>query len=701
MTNYRKKIFAALFAGVFLFISGCALPQESMDDEMIEELAGPDDSLTENQEEFGEEFGEFEENEVAAAENEGEEAFDEQGAEDEFAAEEQQSPNQEEPQPQEEMLTDLEELPPQEEVPPQVEQPTSPSNKVMAIHYLASKNGGTVEIKTSLPADYSVRPNASANQYVIEIQNAILPDSLKRPYIMKDFESAIGSINAYQNPGGTTARIVVQMKGPGEPVVSQEGNTLLVLPPDAPQVQMAASSAAPKEGATPPDGDAASYDVKSASKDEKILGARTLDEFLMGGGRFYGTPISIETKDADVRDVISFIGEHSGVNLVISDDVEGKVTLKLRQVPWDQALVIVMRSRGLGYTRQGNVLRITKLSTLQAEAQAAKQIVDSQQTLSPLKVKVMPVSFANVADLEKQVKPFLTTTRGQVVSDARTSSLIITDTADVLMRVERLVKELDIPPAQVMIEGKIVEAGETFSRQVGVNWSLSGSPVTLAENGGVRGTPLRLQSDFGVVSLNPTQLGAQNGSFGLRIGRMDFLGNLNAALSLAQADSLVRIISSPRIVTINKEKAEISQKGETISVTSTVSGETITPMVTRTPVELKLDVTPQITSEGSVMLDVNVLRQFAGGIVDPNSQARPVNSRSAKTKVLVANGQTAVIGGIYQSDETESETGVPVLKDVPVLGWLFKQKSQQKDKNELLIFLTPRILNAKDQGVTN
>jgi type IV pilus assembly protein PilQ len=155
---------------------------------------------------------------------------------------------------------------------------------------------------------------------------------------------------------------------------------------------------------------------------------------------------------------------------------------------------------------------------------------------------------------------------------------------------------------------------------------------------------------------------------------------------------------------MNKEKAQISQKGETITIQTSVVGgtnPTTTTTAVRSPVELKLEVTPQITNEGSVVLDVQVLRQFVGAKVDEITQARPVNSREAKTKVLVPNGQTAVIGGIYQSDETENEAGTPVLKDIPVLGWLFKRKSQERVKNELLLFLTPRILNAKDQSVTN
>lgn len=711
MTKYILNLF---IISVFLFLGACASSDEVIDDEsVIEEIteAASDDSATQEAEEFGDDevSEEAAQDEVAQEEpaqeqqaEPAEEGFDEEEA---VAQEEPAEPAPEEPMAEEPLeQANVEEPvePAAEEQEPLNQSANSTQNKVTAINYLSSANGGTIEIKTSVQATYNVRPNADTNQYIIEIQNALLADSLKRPYIMKDFEGAFGAINAYQNSGASTSRIVVQLKGGGEPVISQEGNTILVMPPgESGGAAVTTAVAEPVPEVTPEaDTDAESYDTKNAAESEKVLSARTLDEFLTGSGKFFGRPISIQTNDADIRDVISFIAEESGVNLVISDDVDGKVSVKLRQVPWDQALVIVMRSRGLGYVRQGNVLRITKLSSLQAEATTAKEIVESQKKLTPLKVKVLPISFANVADLATQIKPFLSIERGQVVSDSRTSTVIITDTAEVLMRVERLVKELDIPPAQVMIEGKIVEASETFTRRVGVNWSLSGSPFEVSPAGGINGSALTLRPSLNVANFASNQAG--NGALSLRMGTMDFLGNLEASLSLAQADALVKIISSPRIVTMNKEKSLISQKGEVITIQSTKdqSNNTIST-ATRSAVELKLEVTPQITAEGSVVLDVNVLRQFPGAETDATTKARPINSREAKTKVLVPNGQTAVIGGIYQSDETETENGVPVLKDIPVLGWLFKQKSQERAKNELLLFLTPRILNAKDQTVTN
>lgn len=578
-------------------------------------------------------------------------------------------------------------------------QESGPPMVVTAIDFLSNQSGGSIAIKTSAPAQFKTRYNDKTNQFVVEFQNTTISSAMKRPYIMKDFETSFGAINAYQTPGSLVARVVVQMKGPGEPVAQQEGSSVLIVPgTGAPMGSMASNSGG--AASNMPEDDR-SYDKARTSDQDTALSARSLDEFLTGSGKFYGKPISIETKDVDVREVIGFIAEESGVNLVIGDDVEGKVSLKLRSIPWDQALVIVMKSKGLGYIRQGSVIRITKLTTLQAEAQISKAIVEAQKNLAPLRVKVMPISYATVSDLQNQVTPFLTPNRGQVISDGRTSSLIVTDTAETLDKVERLVKELDIPPAQVMIEGKVVEANEIFNKRLGVNWGWGGAATEISPKGGLNGNPINLNLGARSTSLQQDQIAAGNGFLNLRIGAFDFFGDLNAQLSLAQSDSLVRIISSPRIVAMNKTPAEISQKGEVITINTTTDiGRNVTSTATRTPVSLRLTVTPQVTNEGSVLLDVDVLREFAGAEADPGTKARPINSRAAKTKVLVPNGQTAVIGGIYQNDEANSESGIPGLKDLPVFGWLFKSRSESREKNELIIFLTPRILNAKDQAVT-
>ncbi|MCB0361473.1 MAG: hypothetical protein KDD35_02045, partial [Bdellovibrionales bacterium] len=278
--------------------------------------------------------------------------------------------------------------------------------------------------------------------------------------------------------------------------------------------------------------------------------------------------------------------------------------------------------------------------------------------------------------------------------DNRTSSLIVTDTDEVINRVARLVKSLDVPPMQVMIEGKIIEATEEFQRSVGVNWNFDGERVNLSSSGGANGGPLDLRTNLSINPISAENLSGNPFALNLTVGRLDFLGELGAILALAETETMVKILSSPRIVTINKETAQITQEGQVLTrSTVTDNSGNKKSSIERTPVTLNLIVTPQITAVGSVILDVQVKRQFASGQVDAESLARSVNTREAKTKVLVDNGQTAVIGGVYQNDASQGETGVPLLKDIPILGWLFKYRQRDYQKNELLIFLTPRVIN--------
>ncbi|MGZ3722791.1 MAG: type IV pilus secretin PilQ, partial [Bdellovibrionales bacterium] len=420
-----------------------------------------------------------------------------------------------------------------------------------------------------------------------------------------------------------------------------------------------------------------------ATQKDGPLQARTLDEFLTGNQRFYGRQISLQVKDADIRDVVNFLAEESGANVVMSDDVAGKISLKLRRIPWDQALVTVMRSKGLGYTRQGNVLRISTLKSLQNETEASNKLIEAQKSIVPAMVQVIPISYAAMEEILKAVTPFLTKGVGQAVVDNRSSTLIVTDRAEAVERVMKLVKTLDIAPAQVSIESKIVEAVEGFETFVGVNWGMSGSPVHLSNAGGANGAPVDL--GFGMSSTSLSQDFSSGAPFQthMNIGTLDVLGNLTATLTLAEKDSLAKVISAPRISTMNREKSTIVQQGENVSVITTRSETTglITKNEKRTPFKLELGVTPQITSDGGVIMDLDVMREFLGPVLDPETNARAVNTRKAHTKVLVRNGQTAVIGGIYTSDELEATQGVPGLKNIPIIGWLFKSRSFTREKN--------------------
>jgi type IV pilus assembly protein PilQ len=615
--------------------------------------------------------------------------------------------------------------------------------QIQDIQYDSKKDGGTVIIATTGAATYRTREIPSQNQVVVEIANAKLPDRLKRPFNTKDFKQAIVSINAYQESGSNTARVVFQFRQPRSVDVRQNGTTLTVVTTNGPGSSATSSAAiaqnsnsddfgdeeAAESATTSENTDLSTDDSESsdssappilvggsrsnrearessggetatratiASGSGKILPSSTLEQERTGEIRFYGKPISIEVRDTPVRDVITLISDQSGANIIISDDVQGAITIKLRQVPWDQALSIIMKTRGLGYVRQGAVLRIAPVRQLQAEAEEARRIIEAQEATLPLRVKVIPVSFASVTLLTSQIRNTLQTTnsssgggpggpgaqqgRGRIEADPRSSSLIITDTDENIRRIEQLVKALDTAPLQVMIEGKIVEAKESAGRRLGINWGYQGQDLGFA--GGTLSHS---------ASIAPT-IGAANTTLDLKLGTLDFLGDLNAKLSLFESESVAKIISSPRVITMNNQAATISQSVQIpIPSTTTTIGSAPQTTITYRPIPTTLAVTPQITSGGDVLMQISFTREFKG---ESSGENVAIESRDIKTNVMVKNGQTTVIGGIYQSDQVDSEQGTPFLRNIPVLGWLFKSTDKSSVRNELLVFITPRILNA-------
>ncbi len=547
------------------------------------------------------------------------------------------------------------------------------------IRYVSRKAGGTVVIESNSPLIFRTRENRETNQLIVDIPNSRLPDRLKRPYITKDFNQLISSVNAYQDSGSTTSRVVIQFRSPTRATVTQSGKRLLVFP-------MGPASATGKDVALD---DSAEIDnlakvaaVEGSPTDPRILPNSSSE--MNDATRFFGRPISIEVRETSVRDVIQLISEQSGANIVIASGVDGNVSLKLKQIPWDQALMIVMKSQGLGYVRQGSVLRIAPLKTLKDESDAARQILEAQRAAEPLKVKIIPVSYAKVADLVTRLTPFLTEKRGAVVADVRTSSLVVTDTPEIIERISNLVKSLDTPPLQVLIEGKVVEAREGFTRQVGINWGLSGGSAALG--GGI-------SLGANNLSVAGSNIAAPNLTYNVRLGTFDVFGDLDATLNLAESENLAKIVSSPRVSALNNEPATIEQTVSTFIRKQTVVAGVATNTFEKLDTKLQLAVTPQVTGDGNVIMDLTILREFISGQPEGDAPA-PVEARNAKTKVMVRNGETAVIGGVYQSDMLESESGVPYLRNLPLLGWLFKSRSVQNTKNELIVFLTPRIINS-------
>ncbi len=573
---------------------------------------------------------------------------------------------------------------PTQEVAPQVVAPTGALANITDLRFKANEAGGTVVVQGDRPLTYRTRMNPDLRQFVIEVDNANLPERLKRSLNTRDIKGSIGAIDAYQNPGSNTARFVIQLReGVGEPAVQAEGSNLLIV---------ANGQGGLGEQEVSHQGVAEATSTSVDMPDTKILPSKDLTEFLSGNTKFYGKKISIETNNMDIRDALNFITEESGVNMVISEDVKGAVSLKLRQVPWDQALVVIMKAKKLGYTRQGNVLRIAPLQDLKAEEDDATKLAQARKNVEPLKVRMFPVSYARVEELEKKIKDFLGD-RGRVVGDVRTNALVVTDIEENLERTAKLIASLDTQPPQVLIEGKIVEAKESFTRNIGINWGATGAPIKLGST--ARG-PVNMNPSFNV---NPSANTPANLNFNVSVGTLDLFGTLQAALSLSESEEQVKIISAPRIMTMTNEKADINQTTEVPVRQVTQNGTATQETFQFKPLTLKLEVTPQVTADGSVIMKVTVNRQFRGADVSSAGQgAFAVNSREANTRVLVKNGQTAVIGGIYQSDATDGETGVPWFRELPFVSYLFKTKNITKEKSELLIFLTPRIVGQVDSG---
>ncbi len=557
--------------------------------------------------------------------------------------------------------------------------PFSQDVEITNVKYNADVNGGTLTIETSAPATFRKREGTNQSQIVIEVSGAKIPARLLRPLVTKDFKQSIASVYVYQDKGTGTARFVIQMRDKSPASVRQDGKTILIAAQSFSDDSQAKTTS---QGQGDADSGIKTFNAKGATDPNKQQNSEET------GLKYYGRPINIEVRDAPVIDVLNFISEQSGANLLIANEVKGQITLKLKQIPWDQALLLVMKSQQLGYVREGSVLRIAPLDSLKMESDKAAKVMESQHDAEPLKVKVIPVSYAKVEELATQLMTFLSK-RGKVVADKRTSSIVITDIVENLERASNLVKALDTPPFQVLIEGKVVEAAQNFARNIGVQWGLGGGQIV---TGGQTLTP--------GLNIAPGVVGSSGANFNFTWGTFDALGSLSAQLQLFESEQQVRVVSSPRVVTVNNETASISQTVNIpVQTTTATIGQPATTSFTFQPIELSLKVTPQVTAESDVLMQIDLKREFqvgaAVGNVPPN-----INRRQAQTKVMVRNGQTAVIGGIYQADSTIDEAGVPLLRHLPVLGWLFKNRARIEQKNELLLFLTPRILNSEQAAKT-
>jgi type IV pilus assembly protein PilQ len=403
--------------------------------------------------------------------------------------------------------------------------------------------------------------------------------------------------------------------------------------------------------------------------------------------QFTGEPITLTLKDADIKDVLKTFSVLTEMNIVLDPSVGGSVTVELRDVPWDQALDLILKINGLDYVLENNVLRVAPIQKLAAEKSARAQFALEQEKALPLKTILKPISYSKASDIAGLLSSdsYLLSARGSVTTDERTNTLIIRDIVDRVEGILRLIDSLDLPTPQVVIEGRIVETTKQFSRSLGVVWGFNG--VMNAENG--NDTGLKFPNSLSVLGAVELPAGGQNGVLGMTFGDILNTFNLDFMLTAAESENEARVVSTPRVTTQNLKSASI-RSGLQIPV-QTVANNTVT--VQYVDATLRLEVTPQITAEGTVNLDISIKKQRpAPEFAVVGGQNAPIFTRDAETELLVRDGGTTVIGGIYEITAGEGENRVPGLHKIPIFGWLFKNKSVRQDHDELLIFITPRIV---------
>src|SRR5688572_12280438 len=415
-----------------------------------------------------------------------------------------------------------------------------------------------------------------------------------------------------------------------------------------------------------------------------------------GQRQFTGTPVSLDFDGTDLRAVLTALAKEGGINIWIDPRVQGTVTTTLTDVPWDEAFDIIASGNGLGYVQRGSVVRVVPLAVL-AEEEAARRKVDEERALSgELRTYTKSLSYATAKDLAGLVKDTILSPRGQVQVDDRTNTLIVTDLADRLARTEDLISKLDVPQPQVEIEARIVQTSRDFARQIGVNWGVNARASTDLANttalsfpnqGSISGRTGSVQGPDGVGTAVDHSVTNPSSAIGLALGSINGAINLDIALSALERSGKGKILSTPRVSTQNNVQAEIMQ-GVQIPI-QTVANNTVT--VTWKDAALILRVLPQITAANTVIMKVeleNGSPDFARAI----ENNPPINTQRALTSVRVANGDTTVIGGIFLSTEQATQSRTPGLSKVPLLGLLFRRDEVTDESRELLIFITPRII---------
>ncbi len=538
----------------------------------------------------------------------------------------------------------------------------------------------SVRVTGAMPAD---KPVKSPGFVALTLKNTTLPKNLQRSLETRSFVTPVLRVTPlsikYKNGVNTKILIALRVAAPFE--YRTEGDMIYIdfkHPENLSGNKLIIEAMEQKSAAEPP--------KAAVTREEKIAAALApaaeTDSQPYGAAHTYtGRKVTLEFADAEVRKIFQLLAEVSNKNFVLGDEVTGAISLKLVNVPWDQALDIILDTKGLDKREEGNIILIKGKGRFKSQADEELEIKKTLAKGIELKTEIFSVNYSDVATISSQFNS-LKSDRGMITIDSRTGTVIVKDIPTAIEDMRRLLKQLDVPERQVMIEARIVEATSTFTRSLGVNWGMhyrDGSSSFLGIN--------QMDSSFGGLANAPPTSGASGtpgGTMGLSFGKL--LGNisLDMRLNAAASAGMIKIISSPKVATLNHKPAKISQ-GQQIPYQNTTSTTgAVTAFVAAT---LSLEVTPHINANGTIIMKIDA-KNDAPGTGNPP----PINTKQATTELLLKDGETTVIGGIFVDSEQEGDDGVPYLMDIPFIGNLFKSNVKTKTKTELLIFITPRIL---------
>jgi type IV pilus assembly protein PilQ len=539
----------------------------------------------------------------------------------------------------------------------------------------------SVKVNGDIDAAYPVK---TPGYVTLTIKNTILPKSLQRSLETRFFVSPVLRVTPLSvrtnKSTDTKIRIAIRVAAPFE--FRREGDMLYVdfkHPYGLTADKLAIETTDQKTLSVynqPADRSEVSPSVLSPISD---LSSKPLET----SKGYKGRKVTLEFADADVRKIFQLLAEVSNKNFVLGDEVTGAISLKLVNVPWDQALDIILDTKGLDKREDGNIILIKGKGKFKSQAEEDLEIKKTQLKNEPLFTEYFPVNYSKSGTLKPQVESLITANTGKVSEDERTNTLIVTAIRSDIDRIKTYLVKMDVPERQVMIEARIVEASSTFTQNLGVSWGVhyrDGSASFLGIN--------TLDNSFGGLT-TPTVTSGQSGvpgtNMGISFGRLASNIQLDMRLNAAASAGLIKIVSTPKIATLNNKTAKITQ-GQSIPYVNTTSTNGATTQFVQAV--LSLEVKPHINANGTIGMEIKATNNSAGAGNPP-----PINTKEATTEMLLKDGETTVIGGIYKEDETQSEDGVPFLMDIPFLGRLFKSSETRKIKSELLIFITPRILN--------